>query len=416
MAIKATTQNRPGTIYTLTGGQDLIVDARVIVGSTTSDAIVGAGGGAHTVTVFGRVHGLFGGIDLIGSGADHRITVASGGVVTSGNGEAIFTNTERFTLLNAGTIEGFNGVYVSASGPGVARLTNEGSIFGENRGVTVGAGEKSVLKNTGVIVGVDQESFQGGTRRDVVINAGTMRGDITLRDGNDLYDGRSGLLFGAVYGGAGNDVFRPGVAAEFFSGGENLDVVDYRSGGRVVFNLTTPADNAGAARGDLFAGIETFFGSTAGGDIMQGDLLPQTFNGFGGRDQLFGGSGADTLIGGAGADTLSGGFESDVFAFRALADAGDTIVDFFNFADEDDAIHITASAFGGGMALGVLAAGRFVARTTNRAGDAGDRFIFETDATRLWFDRDGNGRGFAPVLIADLQAGAFITSADIVII
>jgi hypothetical protein len=60
----------------------------------------------------------------------------------------------------------------------------------------------------------------------------------------------------------------------------------------------------------------------------------------------------------------------------------------------------------------VLAASRFIARADNLAQDADDRFIFRTTDTTLWWDDDGKG-GHAAVLIADLQAGAALTAADI---
>ena len=43
---------------------------------------------------------------------------------------------------------------------------------------------------------------------------------------------------------------------------------------------------------------------------------------------------------------------------------------------------------------------------TNKAADAGNRFIFRTGNETLWFDRDGTGGSFNPVLLADLQDGA----------
>ena len=73
-----------------------------------------------------------------------------------------------------------------------------------------------------------------------------------------------------------------------------------------------------------------------------------------------------------------------------------------------------ASAFGG-LALGQLAAGRFVARADNLAQDAGDRFIFDTANANLWYDSNGSAAGGLTQL-ADLQAGATMTAADIFLI
>ena len=56
-----------------------------------------------------------------------------------------------------------------------------------------------------------------------------------------------------------------------------------------------------------------------------------------------------------------------------------------------------------------------MARHDNVAQDANDRFVFRTSDTTLWFDADGKG-GAAATLLADLKAGAVVTTADILIV
>lgn len=48
-------------------------------------------------------------------------------------------------------------------------------------------------------------------------------------------------------------------------------------------------------------------------------------------------------------------------------------------------------------------------------GDADDRFLFRTTDTTPWYDADGTG-AIAPVMVADPQAGATMTYADIIIV
>ncbi|MGB4828341.1 MAG: flagellar biosynthesis protein FlgM, partial [Paracoccaceae bacterium] len=60
-------------------------------------------------------------------------------------------------------------------------------------------------------------------------------------------------------------------------------------------------------------------------------------------------------------------------------------------------------------------ANQFQTRADNNAQDADDRFIFNTTDRTLWFDADGNGAG-AAIMVADLQAGAVVTAADILLI
>ena len=53
-----------------------------------------------------------------------------------------------------------------------------------------------------------------------------------------------------------------------------------------------------------------------------------------------------------------------------------------------------------------------MARADNRAQDADDRCIFRTTATTLWFNENGNVAG-GLVMVANLQASAVVTAADI---
>ena len=91
------------------------------------------------------------------------------------------------------------------------------------------------------------------------------------------------------------------------------------------------------------------------------------------------------------------------------------IGDFLGVSGNNDRLVFWAPAFGGGLVPGALPAAQFQSRADNLAQDADDRFIFRTTDQTIWFDDDGNA-GHAPVLIADLQAGATVTSADIFIV
>ena len=152
-----------------------------------------------------------------------------------------------------------------------------------------------------------------------------------------------------------------------------------------------------------------------GNDVIRGNGAANALFGWGGNDSLDGAGGADVLRGGVGIDTLTGGTGNDTFRFSALNESGDVITDFGNNVSSDDRFQITAAAFGGMMPLGTLAANQFQTRADNLAQDADDRFIFNTTDRTLWFDADGNGAG-AAIMVADLQAGAVVTAADILLI
>lgn len=72
---------------------------------------------------------------------------------------------------------------------------------------------------------------------------------------------------------------------------------------------------------------------TEGFDTMTGRGGSDFLSGGSGRDTIDGGVGADWIDGGAGRDTLTGGAGADRFVYKAIVDAGDTIIDFNTAAD-----------------------------------------------------------------------------------
>ncbi len=121
------------------------------------------------------------------------------------------------------------------------------------------------------------------------------------------------------------------------------------------------------------------------------------------------------MVGGNAADTLNGGAGNDSFLYYEKAEFGDVITDFTNTSGNNDSFRFIAAAIGGNLSAGVLPSNWFRARTTNEAVDTNDRFIFRTTDKTLWFDDDGSN-AHAPVMVADLQANATVTAADIILI
>ena len=98
-------------------------------------------------------------------------------------------------------------------------------------------------------------AFLGGIGQDTVINTGRIEGKLDFSLGDDLYDGRGGVVTGTVVLGNGNDTAYGGGAIETLNGGQ-------------------------------------------GDDLLYGN---------GGDDYLDGGDGTDILNGGAGDDVMTGG-------------------------------------------------------------------------------------------------------------
>ncbi|MFN0192472.1 MAG: calcium-binding protein [Aestuariivirga sp.] len=247
--------------------------------------------------------------------------------------------------------------------------------------------------------------------------------------GNDIADGGKGddALFGGadndtllgglgdddLYGEDGNDTLRGGAGADLLDGGAGTaDMADYiAAAAGVTAALDASLAGAGEALGDTFSGIERIRGSNFI-DTLRGDAGANILFGQTGADTMDGRAGGDRLIGGLGIDTLTGGTQADRFEFAALTEIGDIITDFNAV---DDTIVVTGAAFGGGLVAGTLGAALLQSSATNVAANATVRFIFENDVKILWFDADGNGAG-AAVMVADLQASATMTNADILIV
>ncbi|PIK73205.1 hypothetical protein CS379_09725, partial [Methylobacterium frigidaeris] len=96
-----------------------------------------------------------------------------------------------------------------------------------------------------------------------------------------------------------------------------------------------------------------------------------------------------------------------------LGQAGEGIDRIRGFVLGEDAIEVSASAFTGGLVAGANLDGHFTTNTTGHTNaPAGfGQFIYESDASRLWWDKDGAG-GAAAVQIATLDRGLDLSASD----
>jgi Ca2+-binding RTX toxin-like protein len=247
-------------------------------------------------------------------------------------------------------------------------------------------------------------------------------------DGNDTLDGGKGddAAFGGdgddgIKGGLGDDELFGEFGLDVLEGGGGADLIDggdgandtasyFGAAGGVTVSLDGTLAATGDAAGDEFFGIERLWGSNFGADTLKGNDFANVISGFSGADTINASLGNDRLAGGAGIDTLTGGLGIDRFEYNAQSEGGDIITDF---TAADDSFGFRSTAFGG-LAAGGIAGTQFIARADNVAQDGNDFFIFRTTDKTLWFDVDGS-LAAAPILIADLQASATMTSSDIVI-
>lgn len=412
--IDAVSISTTGTAYTLDDGDDIVVGLGVSVVSTDFFAIRGDFSG-HDATVYGSVTGYYYGIFLGDSitDADNSVFIAAGGTVAADPsiGAAVLIYGAHAFAHNDGDISGRGGIIVGGDGPGLTQIINNGTIYCSDFAIaasTTGGGSVRIT-NTGTIE--SRHAYFGEGADDTFINQGLIRGLVVLGEGDDLFDNRGGTVVGLITGHTGNDTFILAASAEQIHGGDDIDTIGFLGSVGASVTLNGAFANAGAAFGDTYAEIENIFGSTAA-DTFTGNWAANTLAGLGGTDILSGRGGHDRLIGGFGKDRIAGGLGNDTFVFKSPGQGGDLILDFGAAVGNNDRFEISAAGFAGGLVPGALNASEFRARADNVAQDADDRFIFRSTDKTLWFDADGNGAGGA-LMIADLQANAVVTAADI---
>lgn len=285
------------------------------------------------------------------------------------------------------------------------------------------------------LIGMTNDDMLSGTDGADVITGDAGNDSLFGRDGDDFIDG--GVGNDLIYGGLGNDTIIDGPGIDTLYGGAGIDTFE-RSWGSLpadtfVMDLNFILGLQAAIGGtpedaDKFSGFENYTcygyigGRFTGNSVdnrIDTDKGVDTIFGNGGNDQLLAGAGQDRLYGGpgndalhgqAGQDTMTGGAGSDRFHYYLPSDGGDRITDFGN---GDDLIYLASEGFGFGP--GRLTEARFVSGAGAVALDAGDRIVFDTSNGKLWFDSNGNSAG-GRTLLADLQAGAVVTAADILLL
>lgn len=409
-------------------GADAALTSATLNGVAYSAVVLSGGNGLNEIDNLGLIQSQSFGMYLEGNPITSSFEVYNAGTVLGST--AITLATGNFlSLVNSGRIVG-DSTGINASANSAARIANTGEIRGVvsvatasgsdavfNRGalwgdVSLGAGNDVMDNRRGHIEG----DVKTGTGNDSVDNrGGSIFGDVLLGDGNDVIDNRDGAISGMVLGEWGDDLLMANaVEADHFDGSDGVDVVDFRHGAAVVVALDGTFENARAALNDEFINVERVYGSRTGADLIRGNGVANLLRGEGGADTLDGAAGFDLLNGGRGVDLLTGGAGNDTFQFASLDHVGDVVSDFISSGAEDDRFQISAAGFGGGLAAGALAASQFQSRADNVAQDGNDRFIFRTTDRTLWFDADGTGAGLA-LMVADLQAGAVVVAADIVL-
>ena len=246
-----------------------LVNLGTLVGGSSGNGVLMFGTEATVVNAAGAE--IFGGTAGVTVTGANSIIDNQGGIHSSWRG--VNLNGENSRMFNGGTVYGYSiGVEMGAD-TGKNVLVNDGEIGGANYGVSLDfsgtkaivnrgfiSGEPAINANpsSGAVVLTNTGEIQGEVQlsesADVVRNQGLIDGDIVLRGGDDLYDGRTGAMDGfQVWGGLGGDTLRGGAGEERLYGEDGADLIQGR-GGEDYLNGGVGADLlSGGAGGDLFA-------------------------------------------------------------------------------------------------------------------------------------------------------------------
>ena len=250
--------------------QTWTITAGVLVSAARNNAVFGQLD-SQTLFNFGNILGgspdaaavnLQGDHSAVTNGVGARIIGVDSGVLADGNtasvdnrgsidgitgfGAVFGASSSNVTLTNSGAIHGqFEGVGIFSTNGGT--IHNAGRIVSEDRAIEVltAAGQTTVVVNAakGTIDGAgDAIRVDGGNivltnlgtltgdveasvlEKDVIVNNGTINGNVFLGGGDDVYSG-IGRTSGVISGSGGNDRLTGGAAADFLNGGPDNDLL-----------------------------------------------------------------------------------------------------------------------------------------------------------------------------------------------
>lgn len=299
---------------------NLTNDTIIINGRVNSGAAAGAGvlfeGGDSKITV-GEGGSVTGDTGISATGANALVT--NNGIVTANgfasaismgganahavnNGElfglvGIDMNSKDGVIDNNGSIRAlFSGIFLDIGGETV-NLGKTSVIAADNEGInlTSSTGEKTKITNDGLIAMNDATAVGATDGDEVVINHGTIRGDIMLGAGKDVFNNLDGKYSGDIFGGAGNDLFIVNSAKTQINelSGEGTDTV--RS--TVSFSFNTNALMNSELENLTLLGTKNLHGTgNSQQNIIKGNSGGNVLSGEGQNDILTGGKGHDTFV------------------------------------------------------------------------------------------------------------------------
>ncbi|KUR71576.1 hypothetical protein AQZ52_08110 [Novosphingobium fuchskuhlense] len=282
-----------------------------------------------------------------------------------------------------------------------------------------GAGDDTITGGDGdnTLMGESGRDVITGSAGDDRLLGGTEVDNLTGGAGNDILDGGSGA--DVMAGGAGNDTYLVDDTGDLVYETDSSTGLVVDPGGKDVIRSSVACDMTAYGRQFIETVVLT---RTAAVDVIgnalanriTGNAAANVLSGGDGGDVIAGGGGDDTLIGGAGRDVLTGGAGADSFVFATAPVRGLSLDVVRDFAEADgDRVALKFAMFAAAGFAGVLAEDAFYAAAgANRAHDASDRILYNTDTGRLSYDPDGTGPQ-AAIAFAQLRGAPTLAAHDI---
>lgn len=311
------------------GGIDELYNIESVRGSRFGDTLIGSDTTEEDLNGDGQIDyeyfiGMAGNDTIDGAGGRDRVdyTTSSAGVYVS-------------LAANTAFNDGYGNVDTLANIEGIRGSEFDDRLVGDANGNRLeGRGGQDVLEGGGgddYIDGGGQPSPAGSffdvadygnatTGVNVDLQAGTASGE-----GNDTLVGIEGA-FGSAHADtiigalATGNIIRGGGGDDLLTGGNELDIVDYRgAGGAVVVDLAA-GTATGAAGTDTLSGFEMVIGDV-GNDTLRGGSADEIFRGMGGDDSIDGGDGVDRVD----YRRATGSVEVDLVAGTSSGDGNDIL-------------------------------------------------------------------------------------------
>ncbi|MBY5935542.1 M10 family metallopeptidase C-terminal domain-containing protein [Tateyamaria omphalii] len=333
-----------GTVFEMLNGEDGIITAE----NPTSGTIDADLSTVLDVVNHGLIHSSNGdAISFNDSDGSANFILTNTGSITANGAETIDSEvgTGYHYVFNSGLIESRNQVIELSGDLGASTfntITNTGLIHSAEStgiGLTLGNLGSAYISNSGEISAHSLAIFSSSVRttdvsvhntgmiesrtgtgaidlgsgEDLVLNEGTILGNVELGSAADIFDGRGGTVSGTVAGESGDDLYiiDDGSIELVETMGNGTDTVESEASYTLaqeieVLTLLGSEDINGAGNG-----LDNTITGNDGANLLQGRVGNDTILGGGGDDTIGGGANRDSLEGGEGDDYINGGARND---------------------------------------------------------------------------------------------------------